>query len=205
MSLIVVNPTHHKKPKAAPKAAPKGHKMARKHRSPAQKAATRRMIASRRRRHKNPTVVHAKRARRRNPSHGRKVYTRRRNPITSSGLMGELLSKEGLMMVAAVVGTPTLTELAVGYVMPTATGTTRSLVKAGLGAAIAWGVYKYVSKKAGVVVGLVSIGSAVSDVINSYMGASTSSVAAASVVKGYLPKAHGNAMGGYSEPGVVRL
>lgn len=204
MSLIVVNPTHHRKPKAVPKAAPKGHKMARKHRSPAQKAATSRMIASRKR-HKNPTVVHSKRARRRNPSHSRKVYTRRRNPITSSGLMGELLSKEGLMMVAAVVGTPTLTELAVGYVMPTATGTTRSLVKAGLGAAIAWGVYKYVSKKAGVVVGLVSIGSAVSDVINSYMGASTSSVAASSVVKGYLPKAHGNSMGGYSEPGVVRL
>ena len=204
MSLIVVNPTHHKKPKAAPKASPKGHKMARKHRSPAQRAATRRMIASRRR-HKNPTVVHSKRARRRNPSHSRKVYTRRRNPMNASGLMGELLSKEGLMMVAAVVGTPTLTELAVGYVMPTATGTTRSLVKAGLGAAIAWGVYKYVSKKAGVVVGLVSIGSAVSDVINSYMGASTSSVAASSVVKGYLPKAHGNAMGGYSEPGVVRL
>lgn len=177
--------------------------MAKKHRSAAQKAATRRMLAARR--HRNPTT-HSKRARRRNPAHSRKVYTRRRNPIAASGLMGELLSKEGLMMVAAVVGTPTLTELAVTYVMPTATGTTRSLVKAGLGAAIAWGVYKYVSKKAGVVVGLVSIGSAVSDVINSYMAPGSSSLAASNVVRGYLPKANqGQVMGGYSEPGVVRL
>lgn len=205
MSLIVVNPTHHRKPKAAPAAAPKRkHTMAKKRRSAAQKAATRRMLAARR--HRNPTT-HSKRARRRNPAHSRKVYTRRRrNPIAASGLMGELLSKEGLMMVAAVVGTPTLTELAVTYVMPTATGTTRSLVKAGLGAAIAWGVYKYVSKKAGVVVGLVSIGSAVSDVINSYMAPGSSSLAASNVIKGYLPKANpGQVMGGYSEPGVVRL
>lgn len=202
MSLIVVNPTH--KPKARKAATKKGPNMARKRRSPAQKAATRRMLAANRR-HKNPS---APKRRRRVVRHAsRKVYTRRRrNPSVGSGsLMNELLSKEGMLMVAAVVGTPTLTELAVTYIMPTASGTTRSVVKAALGAGIAYGVYRYVSKKAGVIVALVSVGSAVSDLINAYMLPSTSSIAASNVVKGYLPQGHGNALGGYSEPGVHRL
>jgi hypothetical protein len=201
--LIVVNPTT-RKPKARKRATTKkGTTMAKKHRSAAQKAAFRKMIAARR--HKNPSAAPR---RRRRATASRKVYTRRRNPSTGGGsLMNELLSKDGLMMVAAVVGTPTLTELAVSYLMPTASGTTRSLVKAGLGAAIGYGVYKYVSKKAGLIVALVSVGSAASDLINQYMNTpSTSSVAASSVVKGYLPRAsQGNALGGYSEPGVVRL
>ena len=201
MSLIVVNPTH--KPKARKAATKKGPNMARKHRSPAQKAATRRMLAANRR-HKNPS---APKRRRRVVRHAsRKVYTRRRNPSVGSGsLVNELLSKEGMLMVAAVVGTPTLTELAVTYIMPTASGTTRSVVKAALGAGIAYGVYRYVSKKAGVIVALVSVGSAVSDMINAYMLPSTSSIAASKVVQGYLPQGHGNSMGGYSEPGVRRL
>lgn len=205
MSLIVVNPTTRKpKPKANKKAVSrKGTTMAKKHRSPAQKAAFRKMIAARR--HKNPS--HAPARRRRRTTASRKVYTRRRNPSSGGGsLMNELLSKDGLMMVAAVVGTPTLTELAVSYLMPTASGTTRSLVKAGLGLGIGYGVYRFVSKKAGVIVALVSVGSAASDLINSYMNAPASSIAASSVVKGYLPRAgQGNALGGYSEPGVVRL
>ena len=206
MSLIVVNPTT-RKPKAKKAATKKGTTMAKKHRSPAQKAAFRKMIAARR--HKNPSHAPARRRRRVHANPSRRVYSRRRNPSSGGGsLMNELLSKDGLLMVAAVVGTPTLTELAVSYVMPTASGTTRSFVKAGLGAAIAYGVYKYVSKKAGLIVALVSVGSAASDLINSYMSPSSSNIAASNVVKGYLPKANGNGMGslsGYSEPGVVRL
>ena len=211
MSLIVVNPTH-RKPKAKKKAILKGKKiMAKKRRSPAQMAAFRKMIAGRKR-HRNPSAPHKRRRRvYSNPTH-RKVYSRRRNPSTGGGsLVNELLSKDGLLMVAAVVGTPTLTELAVSYLMPTASGTTRSLVKAGLGAGIAYGVYRFVSKKAGVIVALVSVGSAVSDLINAYMSPGSSSIAAPSVVKGYLPRAAGNGMGGmrglrgYSEPGVVLI
>ena len=205
MSLIVVNPTH-RKPKAKKKAILKEkNPMAKKRRSAAQKAAFSRMLAGRKR-HRNPAPKRRRRVTR-NPSHSRKVYSRRRNPSHGSGsLMNELLSKDGMMMIAAVVGTPTLTELAVSYLMPTASGTTRSLVKAGLGAGIAYGVYRFVSKKAGVIVALVSVGSAVSDLINSYMNTGTSSISASSVVKGYLPKATGNGMGslrGYSEPGMV--
>ena len=207
MSLIVVNPTH-RKPKARKKATPKEkNPMAKKRRSAAQKAAFSRMLAGRRR-HKNPAPAKRRRRVHRNPS-SRKVYTRRRNPSTGAGsLMNELLSKDGLMMIAAVVGTPTLTELAVSYLMPTASGTTRSLVKAGLGAGIAYGVYRFVSKKAGLIVALVSVGSAASDLINSYMNGGTSSVSASNVVSGYLPKSNGNGMGrlsGYSEPGMVRI
>jgi hypothetical protein len=207
MSLIVVNPTH-RKPKAKKKAVHKEkNPMAKKRRSAAQKAAFSRMLAGRKR-HRNPAPKRRRRVTR-NPS-SRKVYTRRRNPGTGAGsLMNELLSKDGLMMIAAVVGTPTLTELAVSYLMPTASGTTRSLVKAGLGLGIGYGVYRFVSKKAGVIVALVSVGSAASDLINSYMN--TSSVAASSVVKGYLPSSQGQGMGrmgglrGYSEPGVVMI
>ena len=181
--------------------------MAKKRRSAAQKAAFSRMLAGRRR-HKNPAPAKRRRRVHRNPS-SRKVYTRRRNPSTGAGsLMNELLSKDGLMMIAAVVGTPTLTELAVSYLMPSASGTTRSLVKAGLGAGIAYGVYRFVSKKAGLIVALVSVGSAASDLINSYMNTGTSSVSASNVVSGYLPKSNGNGMGrlsGYSEPGMVRI
>jgi hypothetical protein len=205
MSLIVVNPTH-RKPKARKKAISKRkNPMAKKRRSPAQKAAFARMLAGRKRHH-NPAPKRRRRVHR-NPTH-RKVYTRRRNPSTGGGLMGELLSKDGLMMIAAVVGTPTLTELAVSYLMPTASGTTRSLVKAGLGAGIAYGVYRFVSKKAGLIVALVSVGSAASDLINSYMNPGTSSLSASNVVSGYLPKSNGNGMGrlsGYSEPGMVRI
>jgi len=203
MSLIVVNPTT-RKPKAKKKATTKkGTTMAKRHRSPAQKAAFRKMLSARR--HKNPSSPkRRRRAVHRNPS--RKLYTRHRNPSTGSSLVSELMSKDGLLMVAAVVGTPTLTELAVQYAMPTASGTTRSLVKAGLGLGIAYGVHRFVSKKAGMIVGLVAVGSAVSDLINAYMSPTgASSIAAASVTKGYLPRAQGQGMGGYSEPGVVRL
>lgn len=113
------------------------------------------------------------------------------------------------MMIAAVVGTPTLTELAVQYIMPTASGTTKSLVKAGLGFGIAYGVYRFVNKKAGLVVALVSTGSAVSDLINAYMSPSignTSAAAAPAVVKGYTQRSQGVGMRGYaSEPGLVRM
>lgn len=198
MSLIVVNPTTTKRRKATKKGKTA---MTKKKRSPKQIAAFKKMLAARKR-HKNPSHPVRTRTRTRTVHH----YAKRRNPSSGGGsLFSELMSKEGLMMTAAIVGTPTLTELAVGYVMPTASGTTRSLVKAGLGLGIAYAVHRFVSKKAGLIVGLVSVGSAVSDLINSYMGGPRSGLSASATVKGYLPGTRGPAMGGYSEPGIVRI
>lgn len=187
-----------------------------KRRSAAQKAATRKMLAANRR-HRNPSPRKAtsRRRVRRNPSpvsyhRRRRVH---RNPSVSGGgsIFSELMSKDGLMMIAAVVGTPTITELAVSYIMPNASGTTRTAVKAGLGLGIAWAVHKYVSKKAGLVVGLVTAGSAVADIINMYMTPGVPSAVAASAaaktVAGYTTGRSSQNLSGYrvSEPGVVRM
>jgi len=186
--------------------------MAKRHRSAAQKAATRRMLAANRSLHRNPS--RKRKVSRRRTVHSNPVSYRRRrthrNPSRSGGgggLLNELMSKDGLMMVAAIVGTPTVLELAVSYVMPNSSGMTRTIVKAGLGVGIAWAVYKYLNRKAGVVVGLASVGVAATELINSYMASSSSTIAAPRVVGGYLKGPRGNAMGGYSvpEPGMVRL
>lgn len=186
-----------------------------KRRSAAQKAATRKMLAANRR-HRNPSPRKATRRRvRRNPSPVSYARRRRvhRNPSVAGGgsIFSELMSKDGLMMIAAVVGTPTITELAVSYIMPNASGTTRTAVKAGLGLGIAWAVHKYVSKKAGLVVGLVTAGSAVADLINVYMSPAAPSAVAASAaaktVAGYTSGRSSQNLSGYrvSEPGVVRM
>lgn len=182
----------------------------RRTRTPAQRAATKRMLAARR--HRNPSPAPRTYRRRRVANPAPVAYRRRRHRNPSSGgggIMGELMSKDGLMMIAAVVGTPTLTELAAQYLMPTASGTTKSLVKAALGFGIGYGVYKFVNKKAGTVVALVAAGHAVTDLINSYMSprvptVGTSAGVAPAVVGGYTQR-KAVSMSGYTEPGMVRL
>ena len=224
MSLVIVNPSPRAKAPAKkrttatirPKAA-KGATMAKRHRTPAQKAATRKMLAANRR-HRNPAPRRASSKRRvyhRNPAPAARRYTRRRNPSsTGAGSMfKELMSKDGLMQVAAVAVTPTLTELLVSTVMPSATGYTRVAVKAGLGLGLAWAVSKFVSKRVGMVAGLVVAGTAAAELYHAYSG--TSNAAAPATTAAYmgaygakptLAQQH-RTMKGYSqnEPGLVYL
>jgi len=197
--------------------------MRKKRRSAAQVAATRRMLAANRR-HKNPSPARRRKATRRRTVHRAAPvsYRRRRvhrNPSVGSkgGMLGELMSKDGLMMIAAVAATPTLMELAAAYVLPkTLTGTTRIAAKTALGLGLGWAVHKYVSKKAGMVVALVSVGWAAASVVEAYMsptgltGGGGSGIAAPKVVGSYI-RSGANSMGGYqslggySDPGTVRM
>ena len=186
--------------------------MAKRHRSAAQKAATRRMLAANRsRKHRNPSPArrtYHKVAHRRNPSpihHDR----RRRNPSSTGGggLFKELMSKEGLMQVGVIAGMPTLTELLAGYVAPSSTGYTRVAIKGGLGLAVAWALYQFVNKTVGLTAGLVAAGTAAAEGIHAYQASSTIATAApatAGYLQGLRPHMHGYGIGSarQSEPGV---
>ena len=222
MSLLVINPTPSRRKRATrtTKAKPKTAvskgvtTMAKRRRSAAQVAATRRMLAANRR-HRNPSSRKAttRRRVRRNPSSVSYRRRIRRNPSTvgsNKGLLGELMSKDGLMMIAAVMGTPTLTTLAAQYLLPnTLTGTTRTAAKAAIGLGLGWAVHKYVNKKAGMIVALVSAGSAAAELINQYTspslpGAPGSVAASQATAQGYMRGYKGmQSLSGYaSEPGV---
>lgn len=185
--------------------------MAKRRRSAAQRAATARMLAAKRHRNPSPRRHHTyhRRAVRRNPTPFRS-YRRRRNPSGGNGLFDQLLTKEGMLSIAAIAATPTVCELGVTYLMPSATGMTRSLVKAAIGAGLAWGVYKFASQKAGVTVGMVSVGTLLSEAYANYMG--SSSLPSATTTQGYIQRTTTAArptMKGYGypsrEPGLVYL
>jgi hypothetical protein len=203
MPLIVVNPSPFPKRKAKAKrnpstparkpAAKKGTTMAKHARSAAQKAATRRMLAANQHRNPSPRRKATKRRTlRRNPSPMR-YARRRRNPSSTGGggsLFSRLLSKEGLMMMGAVVITPTLTELLVGYVMPTSTGYTRIAVKGMAGLALGYAAYKWLNKQVGLTISLVAAGTAGAEAIHQYQaGATQSGYAPRKELSGYGPVA----------------
>ena len=155
MLLISANPyTKPRKRKTATGRKPKskGGSMAKRHRSAAQKAATRKMLAANRARktHHNPTAKKASRRRvRRNPiAVSRRRRTVRRNPsFFSGGILGELISKEGLMMVGAAFAAPMVTDYLQEKIMPTATGYTKLAVKAALVLGGAWAIDKFVKNR----------------------------------------------------------
>jgi hypothetical protein len=166
------------------------------------------------RRHKNPTSRKAtsRRRVRRNPapvSYRRRI---RRNPSTGGGsMLNELMSKDGLMMVAAVIGTPTITTLAAAYLLPTSlqgNNVQSTAAKAAIGLGLGWAVHKYVNKKAGMIVALVSAGSAVAEVINIYSKPSLppapgSVAASAKAAGGYMRGYASPSLSGYAaDPGV---
>lgn len=104
-------------------AAPKGAKPMAKHRTAAQKRATARLVALNRsrKRHKNPSSRKAKSRRRyavhHNPTRRRRVH---RNPSGgfTKGILGDLASKDGLMLLGAAAVAPTVVETIAGYVVP---------------------------------------------------------------------------------------
>lgn len=132
--------------------------MAKKHRTAAQKAATKRLVAlnrSRKTSH-NPSrtrKVSAKRKHRtsHNPTGHRRTARRRtsHNPslLVGGGLFGKLLSMDGAMMIGAAFLAPMATDYLQEKIMPSATGWTKVAIKAGLVLAGAWAIDKFLKKR----------------------------------------------------------
>lgn len=136
-------------------ASKKGHTMARKHRTPAQNRATRRMLAANRsrKRHRNPSAAPRKATRRRhhNPSHAPR-RRRYRNPSSAGfgrGILGELASKDGLMLLGSAALAPTLVDMAAGYIVPVQyqSGWTGLLAKAAIAGAAVYVLDRYAKQR----------------------------------------------------------
>lgn len=179
MPLVIVNPS---KNPAAPKArrkarTRKGATMAtRKRRSPAQRRAFARMISRnpyhRRRRRRNPPVTVLANPRRRRVSRRvvhhnpiRRYAHRRRHRNPSEGVIGSLMSMQGLMGIAAVVGTPTLMTYGMSALFPSTTGIYNAAGQAVIGVAAAYVVGKFLDKQTGTIVGMVALGTALASAI----------------------------------------
>lgn len=127
-----------------------------KHRSPAQRAATKRLVAynKRRKRTHNPSHAPRKAHRRRsaavhyNPRRRRRVH---RNPSGSffpkGGVLGELLSKDGLMMIGGAFVAPMVADYVQEKLMPDATGWMKIGVKAAIIGAGAWALDKFLHQR----------------------------------------------------------
>jgi len=166
MLLISANPPTSRRKRRrvnpAKKAVRRRVSMAR-HRSAAQKAATRRLVALNRSRrtkrnpgrskgvHHNwgPVVKHKRRV---NPSHHYKVRRRhhvKRNPglFGGGGLLGEIFSKNGLMEVGAIFAAPMAIDFAQSKIMPSASGWTRVALNAALAVAGAFAIDKLLKQR----------------------------------------------------------
>jgi len=179
MILISANPsdprkfTGRKAKTATGRKASKGASaMAKKRRSAAQQAATRKMLAANRRRktHRNPVAYKATKRRRR--THANPVSYRRRrthrNPslMGSGGILKDLISKEGLLMVAGAMAAPMVTDYLQEKIMPSATGWTKIAVKAGLVLAGAYAIDKFLKmRKAALAYGVTGAAVVASDAI----------------------------------------
>ena len=165
--LTIINPTPRKTG-----AKRKGPKMATK-RKKGMPAGLKRYWAKVRagKRHRNPSTTSTKRRRRvhRNPVMARARRRVHRNPsqmFTSKGIFGELMTAEGLMMVAAVALTPTVTSLAINQFGKTLTGYQRAAAKAAVGLGLGFGVYQFINKKAGLVAAVAALGIAAAECYN---------------------------------------
>ena len=179
MILISANPSNPSKftgRKAKPATGRKAHKkgaspMAKKRRSAAQQAATRKMLAANKRRkvHHNPTARKATRRRKtyHNPVSAKRRRTHR-NPslFGGGGILKELISKEGMMMVAGAMAAPMVTDYLQEKIMPSATGWTKVAVKAGLVLAGAYAIDKFLKmRKAALAYGVTGAAVVASDAI----------------------------------------
>lgn len=179
MMLISANPARPKafKKKAKGKTAtgrkaPKkgASAMAKKHRTAAQKAATRRLVALNKSRH-----GHKPRKTHRNPyravsrkRHGVKRHRTHRNPFTlRGGILGEILSKDGLLMVAGAFAAPMATDYLQEKIMPSATGWTKVGVKAALVLAGAWAIDRFLKmRKVALAYGVTGAAVVAADAVN---------------------------------------
>lgn len=134
-------------------ATKKGPTMAKRHRSAAQKAATKRMLAANRsrKRHRNPSAAPRKATRRRRHHNPSTAPSRRRGRVAtySRGILGELASKDGLMLLGAAAVAPTVVDFIAAKVVPTqyASGWTGLLAKAAIAAAGAYALDKVAKQR----------------------------------------------------------
>jgi hypothetical protein len=145
-----------------------------KRRSAAQKAATAKMIAANKRKHRNPSSAPRKATKRRKTSHNPhhfKVAARRktrRNPsiFGGGGILGDLISKEGLIMVAAAMVAPMAADYVQQAVMPSATGWTKIAIKVAVIGAGAYALDKFLhQRKAALAFGVTGAAVIASDAI----------------------------------------
>ena len=147
----------------------------RKRRSPAQRRAFARMISRnpyhKRRSRRNPAPLLAANPRRRRVYRRRTVHhyrparyahrRRRRNPSNSDFIGSDPLD-QGMMGIAAVVGTPTLMQLRHSTnLFPNTTGIYDAAAQAAVGVAAAYVVSKFLDKQTGQIVAMVAIGTGV--------------------------------------------
>lgn len=164
--IVYANPSATPRPKkkraktstqAKPKrnAATKGAEPMAKHRTAAQKRATAKLVALNRsrKRHKNPSTRKA--TRRRKYTHNAAPARRRRyhrNPSMGGigrGILGELASKEGLILLGSAAAAPTVVEAIAGYVVPTQynSGWTGLLARAAIAGAVVYGLDRFLKQK----------------------------------------------------------
>ena len=157
---------------ATKRAAQKGASMAKKRRSAAQKAATCRMIAANKgKRHRNPSNHKKHRyasRKRRSVCMPTKRHGRRNPTVLGGSLMNEILSVEGLKMIAAGVAGATLPVMVQAKLMPGLTGYTKTAARAVVAIGGAWALGKYVSKKVGLAFFITGAASAVAEAINTW-------------------------------------
>lgn len=120
--------------------------MARQTRSAAQKAATRRMLAANksRKRHCNPSPRKATRSRRSYAAAPRR-RTHRNPSFSPKGILGELASMDGLLLLGAAAIAPTAVDLIAEKVVPIQyqSGWTGLIAKAAIASAAAYALDKY--------------------------------------------------------------
>ena len=166
--------------------------MAKRRRSAAQKAATKRMIAANRRGKttRNPSkrryhaVSRKRRSVHRNPSNPvrRRRRSVHRNPsiMGSMGVLKELLSMEGALMIGGAMVAPMVADYVQEKLMPTATGWTRIAVKAAIIAAGAYALQRFLKKpKVALAFGVTGAAVLASDSINLYRTATVTGTTAA--------------------------
>jgi len=199
MLLISANPTKAKpkkrkakpatKPRLKKAASSKGATMAKRRRTAAQKAATKRMIAANRRgktvhnpRKRKYHAVSRKRRTVHNPVHHVRRRRVHRNPsfAGAKSVLKELLSIEGAMMIGAAMAAPMAADYLQAKIMPTATGWTRIAVKAAIIAAGAYALQRFLKKpKVALAFGVTGAAVLASDSINLYQTATVTGTTAA--------------------------
>lgn len=153
-----------------------------KRRSAAQVAATKRMLAARRRTLRNPTKRHAvsKRRYRRNPANPVRRRHYRRNPTVSmfkGGIFKELLSLDGALMIGAAMVAPMTADFVQQTIMPTATGYTKIAVKGAVILGGAWAIQQFLKKpKVALAFGVTGAAVIASDLIQTFQANSTTAV-----------------------------
>lgn len=172
--IIYANPTTKKAPRKKRKASTRTARrrvteeapMATKRRRTAtkKKATRRRRVAV----HRNPTMS--------TRSHHRKTHRRRRvhrNPsfLPKGGVLGEILSKDGLMMIGGAFIAPMAADFIQEKIMPSATGWTKIAVKAAIIGGGAWAIDKFLKqRKAALAFAVTGAAVLASDSINLYRG-----------------------------------